>query len=328
MFSKRLVFSAALSLLVALSACARDPKAAYKAERGPHEVVVSVPVSLDFAELDKTLELRLTYPAEAERYPLILFSHGGRCSRDRYTDLAEHWASHGYVVIQPAHLDSVSIETTGAFSGTSLMVEAERTRRLDMGHILDSIDDIERLEPGLAGKIDLERVVASGHSMGGGTAMTMTGLVLVNPRDGMEMGAIDERFDALLLVTDPNNSPMMPENPWRTVALPTFVATGSEDFSQLSKRMKKGFGYTFRDDVQFADSPNHYLFIDGMDHYIGGLICREKEPENPDYEAMTIVNGTSTAFLDAYIKGDDLAMAFLASNRMPVGLPRASLETR
>jgi hypothetical protein len=312
-----------------LAGCAQDSGSAYKPEAGPLEPVVVSPVALAFPELEKDLQLRVTFPGSAGKYPLIVFSHGGRCSRDRYADFANHWASHGYVVIQPAHLDSVSIERSKKHSGTQLMVEAERTRRLDNAFILDSLDRIQELVPGLAGKIDAERIVAAGHSLGAGTAMTMTGLVLVDPRKGTEMGFMDDRFDALLLISDPSNSPLMPDDPWRAVALPTFIATGSKDFSGLTKLVKSGFAYEMREGAVLSDTPNHYLYIEGMDHYLGGLMCRDKPPEAPDYEALRIINGASTAFLDAYIKDSASAQAFLASNPAPLdSTGRAKLETR
>jgi predicted dienelactone hydrolase len=278
---------------------------------------VRAPVELEFPALDKKLQLRITFPETADTFPIIVFSHGGRCSRDAYRGLAEHWASHGYVVIQPAHLDSSSVEIPAKFRGAQLMVEADRTRRLDVRFIVDSLPALERTVPGLAGKPDAARLIAAGHSLGGGTAMTVTGLVLQNPRDGLIMGAIDNRFKALLLITDPSNNPMMPEEPWRAVALPTFIATGSRDLSTFARRVKRDAGFRFAPGVVMADTPNHYLFIDGMDHYLGGLICRSNVPGAPDYEALRIINGASVAFLNAYIKSDTDAIAFLNAAPSP-----------
>ena len=48
-------------------------------------------------ERDKDLHLRITYPAENGRYPLIVFSHGASGSKDNYQPLVKHWVSHGYV---------------------------------------------------------------------------------------------------------------------------------------------------------------------------------------------------------------------------------------
>jgi len=308
---------------------ARDTAAAYRPETGSYQTRVAESVLLPFPALDKNLDLRITYPdADALRFPVIVFSHGGRCSRDRYRYFADHWASHGYIVIQPAHLDSSSLPPP-KIRGMQMMNEAVRTRRLDMVHILDSLEQISGLVPGLEGRIDADHIAAAGHSLGGGTAMSVTGLVMVDPSKDTEFGFIDDRFDALLLITNPGNSPMMPEDPWRAVGLPTFVATGTNDFSGLVKHIKKSRSvFRFPDDVEFAATDNHYLFIDDMDHYLGGLICKSREDDTPDTDAARIIGGVSVAFLDAYLRDDARARAFLADAASWQLEPRASLSLR
>lgn len=38
-----------------------------------------------------------------------------------------------------------------------------------------------------------------------------------------------------------------------------------------------------------------------MNHYMGGLICKPREGEQPDTDAARTIGGVSVAFLDAYI---------------------------
>jgi len=307
----------------------RDTAGAYRPEPGSYRIRVAESVLLPFPALDKNLDLRVTYPdADASVFPVIVFSHGGRCSRDRYRYFADHWASHGYVVIQPAHLDSSSLPPP-KIRGMQMMNEAVRTRRLDMVHILDSLEQIGQLVSGLKGRIDTDRIAAAGHSLGGGTAMSVTGLVMVDPSNDTEFGFIDERFDALLLITNPGNSPMMPVDPWRAVGLPTFVATGTNDFSGLVKHIKKSKSvFSFPEDVEFAATGNHYLFIDDMDHYLGGLICKPRDGDVPDDDAARIIGGISVAFLDAYMKDDERARNSLDDAAAWRSEPRASLSLR
>lgn len=305
---------------------------AYKPDPGPYTIGVRNPVALPFPDLDKILYLRISFPESmngAGRYPVVVFSHGGRCSRDRYTDFAEHWAAHGYIVIQPAHMDSSSLPPPD-IRGMEMMNESVRTRRLDLPFIVDSFEKIQELVPEIGGKLDDDHVAAAGHSMGGGTAMAVTGLVMQDRRDGIPFGLKDDRFDVLLLLTNPGNSPMMPDDPWRMVALPTFVATGSNDFSGLVRHIKKKDSiFRFSDGMAVADTPNHYLFIDEMNHYLGGLICKDIEDDEPDKEAARVINGASTAFLDAYLKGDANALDFLNEAKMPpTASARAKLELR
>ena len=309
-----------------------DISEAYKPMPGPYTVEVEDSVLIPFAELDKNLSLRISFPARSdvqETYPVVIFSHGGRCSRDRYTDFAEHWASHGYIVIQPAHMDSSSIPPP-KIRGMEMMNESVRTRRLDMRFILDSFDEIQKLVPAIDGRLDAENIAASGHSLGGGTAMAVTGLVMEDRRGGAPFGMKDDRFDALLLITNPGNSPMMPEDPWRMISLPTFVATGTNDFSSLVRHIQKSESiFRFSDGVVLSETPNHYLFIENMNHYLGGLICKELEDDEPDHEAATEINGVSTAFLDAYLKGDAMALEFLNALQLPSSASaRAKLELR
>jgi hypothetical protein len=82
---------------------------AYKADAGPFEVVIAADVELDFPELEKQLPLRVAYPGAPGPHPVIVFSHGGGCEKATYSRLTDHWASYGYVVIEPTHTDSRSL---------------------------------------------------------------------------------------------------------------------------------------------------------------------------------------------------------------------------
>ncbi|MBT77964.1 MAG: hypothetical protein CL798_07225 [Chromatiales bacterium] len=310
---------------------ASDVVSAYQPDSGPYRIRAAGSVQLPFAGLEKNLNLRITYPvadAGASGFPVIIFSHGGRCSRDRYSYFAEHWASHGYIVIQPAHLDSSSLPPP-KIRGMQMMQEAVRTRRLDMVHILDSFEQIADLVPDLEGRIDANKVVAAGHSLGGGTAMSVTGLVMVDPSNNTEFGFTDKRFDALLLLTNPGNSPMMPDDPWRAVALPTFIASGTNDYSGLVRFIKKSKSvFRFPDDMEFAATGNTFLFVDDMDHYLGGLICKPRDGDTPDTDAARIIGGISVAFLAANLHADEHARALLENPGFWQTESRATLSIR
>ncbi len=87
--------------------------------------------------------------------------------------------------------------------------------------------------------------------------------------------------------------------------------------------------YEFADGTTIAETPNHYLFIEGMDHYMGGLICRSDVQGEPDHDALLIAKGVSTAFLDAYMKEDDGARQFLEGSALPnLTGGRATLQIR
>lgn len=322
---------AALSALFAMAAgLAAAGAPGWRMASEPIDIEVAV-LMLDFPDLDKQLPLRVAFPASGGSFPLIVFSHGNNCSRDLYSGFVDHWAANGYVVIQPTHMDSRDLGFTMKGVTPQKMDEVIDTRRADLRFILDSVAEIEATVPGLAGKIDTGRLIAAGHSLGAGTAMSLNGVQMIDPRNGRLIASDEDRFEVLVLISEPGNMRLMPDEPWRMSRVPTFVATGSEDFSSMGARGgKKGkSGYRLPEDAVFPDQPHYYLFMEGSDHYLGGLICRDDVPGPADAQAVAIINETTTAFLDAYIKDDRAAMALINAGDLPaIATGRATLTQR
>jgi hypothetical protein len=65
-------------------------------------------------------------------------------SKDNYQPLVTHWASHGYVVIQPTHSDSRSL---GTKIGDALRFQDWQSRPADVSFVLDSLDELEKQVP-------------------------------------------------------------------------------------------------------------------------------------------------------------------------------------
>ena len=191
----------------------------YAPEAGPHAVEVVDGLTLHDAARDKDLILRISYPAEAGSYPIILWSHAYQSSRLEYTNLVPHWVSHGYVVIQVDHSDSIVHEEPAG-------MEDWDTRPADMSFVLDSLDDIEAAVPALAGKMDATKVAAAGHLIGAGTADLLTGAVSA---EGESFA--DARISAGLLVCPQGTGQHMAADSWEGCALPRMVLLGSEAHS-------------------------------------------------------------------------------------------------
>src|SRR5262245_63537726 len=103
----------------------------------------------------KDLQLRVHYPSGTGRYPLIVWSHGAGGSKDNYLTLMEHWASYGYVTIQPTHSDSRSL---AAKPSDPVSFRDWQSRPADISFILNSLAQIEAEEPGLKGMMDRMRI--------------------------------------------------------------------------------------------------------------------------------------------------------------------------
>src|SRR5260370_2632081 len=78
----------------------------YELEPGPHPVSEVEDLVLHDVKRDKDLHVRIFYPNDAGKFPVIVFSHGAGGSQTCCDGLTRHWASYGYVTIQPTHQDS------------------------------------------------------------------------------------------------------------------------------------------------------------------------------------------------------------------------------
>lgn len=97
-------------------------------------------------------------------YPLVVLSHGFSIGRTAYVWLAEHLASHGFVVVAPQHYELVD-ETLSDFWRASI------TRPQEIVTVLDYVESHDEF----VGLVDMEQVAVVGHSYGGYTALAMAG---------------------------------------------------------------------------------------------------------------------------------------------------------
>jgi len=325
---RTMLFLAVLALGACAAPAAPSVTAAFKDAAGPYAVAVADLVLRDEAQ-GKDLPLRVAYPQAQGPFPVVVLSHGGGSSKDDYTRAGDHWVSHGYVVIAPTHKDSKSLGFDITKAGGPAMAQVMHSRIADMAFIAAHLDDIAARVPGLAARLDRTRLVAAGHSMGGFTALAAAGVRLKNKADGSSLEMADAGYDALLLLSEPGLNPMMPDEPWRQSPVPTLVYTGTNDRGSETTGRKSPFGYNVLENPLSAARPKHYLWIEGVDHYLGGLWCRSDVAGPPDYQALRIFNGVSTAFLDAYAKADARALAFLrAADIGSLTKARATLLTK
>ncbi|WP_019504131.1 alpha/beta fold hydrolase [Pleurocapsa sp. PCC 7319] len=132
----------------------------------------------EFYNLDADLYLP---EGQTKPAPLAIITHGLGSSRSHFQYLAEHLASHGYVVVVPEHIGSNS-EYKKAFLQGELSVDVSPlefySRPLDVTYLLDEIENHSAFQV----PIDWEKVGVLGHSFGGYTALALAGAPLNQKR--------------------------------------------------------------------------------------------------------------------------------------------------
>jgi len=283
----------------------------------PTPVVSVSPVVLSAPGRAVELQIRVSAPTTGRDLPIILLSHGhGRSnnlsSLNGYGPLANFWAAHGFVVIQPTHLDSKTLSLDPNGPEGSLFW---RSRVQDMKRILDQLDLIEASVPELSGRLDRSRIGVVGHSLGGHTAGMLLGARLTDPEDGTVVDLAEPRIKAGVLLAAPGSggadlSAFAAEhisffrNPsFAEMTTPTLVVVGDNDVSpHLTVR-----GADWHADPYFLSTgPKCLLTLFGAEHGLGGVSgydVAETTDESP--ERVAAVQRLTWAYLRSALYPED-----------------------
>ncbi|MDF5754265.1 alpha/beta fold hydrolase [Spongiactinospora sp. TRM90649] len=288
-------------------------------------IISAKPVVLPAPGRGENLRVRVSAPADGHDLPIIVFSHGFGWSMDGYGPLVDHWAAHGFVVIQPTHLDSRTLNLPPDDPRTPLIW---RFRVEDMKRVLDHLDLIEAAVPGLSGRLDRTRIAVAGHSWGAQTASMLLGARVLGPT-AEDMS--DSRITAGVLLAIPGQggadlTPFAAEhfpfmNPdFAHMTTPALVVAGDRDQSLLSVRGPDWF----TDPYLLSPGAKSLLTLFAAEHSLGGIPgyhVAETTDENP--ERVALIQRLTTAYLrnafDPEDSGWQAARAALLESTDPLG---------
>lgn len=125
---------------------------------------------------DRLIPTDLYVPQRAQPAPVIILSHGVGNNRTSMQYLAEHWVSHGFVVVVPEHVGSNETLVRNVFAGLTQAQPREALDRLeDVRLVLDRLNTMSRLDLRWRGRFDFDRVGIAGQSFGAYTALALGG---------------------------------------------------------------------------------------------------------------------------------------------------------
>lgn len=287
------------------------------------------------------LEVKVSVPATGTKLPIILLSHGHGntnflSSSKGYGPLADFWAAHGFIVIQPTHIDSKALglrETKLPDAPTFF-----HSKVMDMHFILDHLDRIEATVPGLAGRMDRDRIAAVGHSSGGSTVSYLLGAQVLDPNDSRKKDLSDKRIKAGVIMTAPGladtatssaaarRSPALRYNSFAKMTGPALVIAGDKDVNPaFTTRV------SYRWDAYTRSPPGNKTLLTffGGEHILGGIAgydSWETTDENP--ERVATLRALVWAYLRSQLYPGDTAWRDAVTALRSDGAPMAKVETR
>jgi len=310
------VIFAALALGCVASAIATNsPSGKYRPDASPSPVEV-VRYDWQDAKRDRKVPVKIYFPKATDGpLPVIIFSHGLGGTREGYEYLGQHWASHGYVSVHLQHpgsddsvwRDAAVSDKMGAMRRAAANPSNALNRPLDVSFAIDQLEKLNQEQSPFQNKLDLGRIGVVGHSFGAYTTLAIAGQTFF-PGGGSATSLADPRVKAAIPMSAPVPAGKRRlDEVYAKIKIPCFHMTGTEDASPIGDTKPEERRLPF----DHSNGSDQFLvtFKDG-DHAIfsgrGRLLANPK-----DEQYRKLICASSTAFWDAYLRGDSKAKAWL-----------------
>lgn len=293
----------------------------YKQEAGPHDVGTHRETFVDESR-GREVPLTVYYPEEsAEKSPVVVVSPGLGGNGATYRYLGKHLASHGYTVLQPTHEGSdTKAVLTNPLKSYNQGELADR--KADLSFSLDLLSE-GQLPDEVSENADLEQVALAGHSFGALTAQAMAGVV-TRDGEGQELDLKDERFDAFIAMSPfgdsaPTKLLGMDPQTYDQIDQPIMYISGDKDRALVLGKGVQAHRVPYE---QTASKDKYFLEVGGAHHLDFGQVFGLADRNTAD-----MTKSTSLAFLDAHLKGEEPAQAYLADDLPGIARSRDSMAS-
>ncbi|MFZ4683106.1 MAG: alpha/beta hydrolase family protein [Terrimicrobiaceae bacterium] len=266
----------------------------------------------------RDVPVKIYLPAGDGPHPVVIFSHGLGGSREGYQYLGEWWAGCGYAAVHLQHAgsDEALWKNTAPSERRGALAGAVRDPSNALNRVKDvtfAIDELSRLNKNsgspLRGHLDLTRIGMAGHSFGGWTTMAIAGQTL-GPRG---KSVADPRISAGIEMSAPVPRSSGGRNPLASITIPLLHMTGTLDDSPIGETKAAERRLLF-DGMTRAETG--LIIFQGADHMtfadpLNGPGLRESAGSGQNAEFQRLIGMASTAFWDAWLRGDAPAKGWL-----------------
>lgn len=257
---------------------------------------------------EQTRSARDAASAGTAPYPLVMFSHCHGCVRFSMFTIAEHLASHGFVVVAPDHAGNTLFDEPQAPLDEAFL----QVRVADQIAVLDAVLDAgnSAVPEAIRGAIDPARIGAMGHSYGAATAG--------------RLAQEDDRIVAALPIAAPVQNPIFPGTLLAEIDEPQLFVLAAEDNS-----IGKIGNQLIESNFDAAATPAYLVRMKDTGHWGPTDICglaeqfdagcgpgaRQTDGSEFVYleplQARAIVAAYAAAFFDHHLRGNAAALEFL-----------------
>ncbi len=264
------------------------------------------------ASRKREIPVRIYLPAQAKPAPVVLFSHGLGGSRNGNAFMGEHWAARGYVAVFLQHPGSdTSVWREKPISERMpSMVEAASP-----GNFLLRVRDVPAVinqlqtwntTPGhsLQGRLDLTRIGMSGHSFGAITTQAVSGQQFLGGLGDFR----DQRIKAAIAFSPSSPQRGDAKSAFGEVKIPWMLMTGTKDVAPIGHADVPSRRAVF---TALPPGSKYEVVLDNAEHsaFTDVALPGDREKRNPNHHRAILA--LSTAFWDAYLRGDEEAKSWL-----------------
>ncbi len=271
-----------------------------------------VDLTLNDKERQRDVPIRVYLPYGKTPAPVVFFSHGLGGSREGCSYLGTQWAGRGYVAVflqHPGSDTSVWKDKPLGQRMTAMRQAADvknfMLRVKDVPFVLDQLELLTKADGHvLAGRLDLTRVGMSGHSFGAVTTQAVSGQLAVRGN----FSFTDQRIKAAIAFSPSSPRGGDPAQAFGSVKIPWMLMTGTKDVAIIGDANVPSRLAVF---PALPPGGKYELVLDGAQHsaFGDGLLPGELSKHNPNHHRVILA--LSTAFWDAYLRGDADAKVWL-----------------
>ncbi len=265
------------------------------------------------AKRNRNVPVKIYYPKGVGPFPVIVFSHGLGGTRETYEYLGSYWAAHGFVAVHVQHIGSDDVVWRGGQGMQGLRAALTSKNALDRAHDVSFvIDQLQLLNPNatwpLHGKFDLARIGMAGHSFGANTTLFVSGLKLPLGEESVA----DPRIKCSIAMSSPVPRLKNYDVVYSAIKIPMMHMTGTQDTSPVDPDTTAAERRLPFDHIRGADS--YLVTFAGGDHMLFSGRVRPRGAVASDDRNHLLIQEATTAFWDAYLKGDGKALTWLRSD--------------